>query len=127
MSEMKMVGGTYLHNGVEHIIRDVEPLGDGQVRVRTNKKVITVDKSRLRKEFLPVDDARREDQLIELYGFQKDETQMTALAEVLLDNIKKCQNNPTFIEQARAINENARTLIEMQKVKIDMLKLIRER
>lgn len=52
---------------------------------------------------------------------------MTALADVLLDNIEKCKNNPAFIEQARAINENARTLIEMQKVKLDMIRLIRER
>lgn len=123
----KMVGGTYLYKGVELIVRDVELLDDGLVRIRTNKKIVNIEKGQIHKEFLPVSDSSRETQLAQYYGFQKDDSQMGKLADVLLENIEKLRNSPAFIEQARVINENARTLIEMQKAKIEMVKLIRER
>lgn len=42
----------------------------------------------------------------------------SSLKDVLLDNIKRVQENKEYIPQATAINENARTLIDLAKTEI---------
>ena len=48
---------------------------------------------------------------------------MQGLAGTLLDNIKRVQENAEFIPQAKQINSDVKTLVEMAKAEIEFLKL----
>ena len=47
------------------------------------------------------------------------------LSKILMDNIKKVQDDSSYSDQAKVINESAKEIINLQKVKIEALKLVR--
>lgn len=47
------------------------------------------------------------------------------LREILMDNIRKVQADKEFIPQAAAINEQLKSIIDMRKTEVDVLKLLK--
>jgi hypothetical protein len=48
------------------------------------------------------------------------------LVDILKDSIKKVQENPAYIQQAASINANVSSILEVQKVKIGIVKQLRK-
>lgn len=46
-----------------------------------------------------------------------------SLAEIIMGNISKIQTDPTFIPQAEATNNQIKTLIDVAKTEVEMLKV----
>ncbi|GAB3937562.1 hypothetical protein [Larkinella terrae] len=46
------------------------------------------------------------------------------LADILMDSIRKVKGNKEYIEQARAINDQAKTLVDIAKVRVEALKVV---
>lgn len=51
---------------------------------------------------------------------------MDQLSDVLMDTIKKVQQSPEYVPQANAINNAAKGLVEINKTKIEAMKLVHE-
>ncbi len=45
------------------------------------------------------------------------------LAEILMDNIEKVRKDPKYIQQAEAVNSQVKSMIELGKSEIEMLKV----
>jgi len=119
-----MVGKSYLYRGNEHKIRSVELNGDGRYVVKTDRTEIKLSAKEIRKEMLPIE--RGETALVlDKYTIES-RVQMGSLSDVLMREIEKLQTDPKRIDQARAISETARTLIELKKTEIEMLKLAKD-
>lgn len=49
-----------------------------------------------------------------------------ALSGILMDNIKRVQDNPAYIGQAKEIRDNVRELVNLARVEIDMIREVRK-
>lgn len=67
--------------------------------------------------------------LVALEQAQQQVGQMVPLGElsdILMDSIRKVKADATFIDQARAINEQAKTVVDIMKVRVEALKVIKD-
>jgi hypothetical protein len=110
----------------EHIrIKDYYPIPeDGIIRVITDKNPIDIkegDVSEFVEKCLPVDEPNT--QVVQIAN--DSQKTITTLKDILLDNIKKVQNDKEYINQAKTINNSVNTLLNMvsleMKVKKQML------
>jgi hypothetical protein len=127
MNYDKLIGKSYLHRTSEVIIRDMYDK-DGYLEVITNKGKTRIEKSEFKEEFLPIEDDSPNATPLALakhFGSDADMRGMQSLADVLMSNINKVNTDPAFIDQARAINESAKTLIELQRAKIELIQTLR--
>lgn len=58
---------------------------------------------------------------------ESEKSVMNDLTDILLDNIKKVQDSKEYIPQAQAINNNVNSIINLSKLKLDVVKQIRLR
>ena len=123
MNFNSMIGKVYLFNGAEHRIRLIKPVGkSGDYEVRTNLSTLKVTLKELRRDFLPID-GEGPSASTAIVKVMRDEIRpMHNLSTILLDNITKIQKDKNYIPQAKAINEQAKTLIGLAKFKLDVLK-----
>jgi hypothetical protein len=118
-----MVGKEFLYNANPVEIIDIKGNDDGTFRVHTDQKVFNVTKEELRKDFLPVEEEERQPTSgIELFH-KNDGT--GDLATILMGNIKKLQDDASFIDQSKAINETAKNIIELKKAQVEAFKAVR--
>lgn len=122
----KMIGNTYLYKGSNYVIQNIEVEERNLFKVTTDKRVIRVNGEDLRKEFLPVEPRPNKKNMMVLYNAMQDNLPMQSLSTTLMDTIKKIQEDPKYIDQARAINETAKNLIEMQRVHVEMVRTIKD-
>lgn len=47
---------------------------------------------------------------------------LSQIKDILMDNIKKVQDNPSYINQAKSINNNVNTLMNMLKLELQVKK-----
>jgi hypothetical protein len=125
-SFLKMIGHTYLYKGGNYVIQDIEEEERNLFKVTTNTRVIRVNGKDLRKEFLPVEPRPDKKNALELYNAMQDNLPMKGLGTTLMDTIKKIQEDPKYIDQARAINETAKNLIEMKRVQVELVRTIKD-
>jgi hypothetical protein len=50
---------------------------------------------------------------------------MGSLADTLLDTIERVRTDKTYIDQAQSINETAKTLIDLKRAQIELIRLIK--
>ncbi len=122
----KMIGGTYLYKGINYIIQSIEQEERNLFKITTDKRVIRVNGEDLRREFLPVEPRPDKKNALALYNAMEDNLPMKGLGTTLMDTIKKIQEDPKYIDQAKAINETAKNLIEMQRVQVDLVRTIKD-
>jgi hypothetical protein len=58
---------------------------------------------------------------------EQERSQADDLIAILKENIAKIQENPGYISQAQAVNENVKSIIDIQKMKLDYIKQVRSK
>lgn len=125
MKYAKMIGKTYLYKAREHTIEDIETQESGLFKVTTNRTTLKVSEAELA-DFLPVAaEMNGKDKLAIYQKLEAEAIPMSELSTVLMDNIKKLQTDPSFADQARAVNETAKTLIDIAKLKVEIMKMVK--
>lgn len=122
----KMIGKTYLYMGKEVLIKDIKPIGNDLLQVVTPERAINVTIGELRREFLPIDrEVEKKDGFMLYRGVQLESKEMSSLADVLMGTIKKVQEDKTYIDQAQTINDTAKTLIDLKRAQIELIRLMK--
>ena len=60
-------------------------------------------------------------------GVQLESKEMASLGDVLMATIKKVQDDKTYVEQAVAINDTAKTVIDLKRAQIELIRLMKSR
>jgi len=123
----KMIGKSFLYMGTEYIVKEIAKIEVDLYRIVTDKRIIRLTWSELQKDFMPIMTAKEKSTGIILYrGLQLETAQLKDLGNILMDNIRKVQENAAYIGQAKSVNESARTLIDLKRTQIEMVKLVKE-
>lgn len=122
----KMIGNTYLYRTEQYTVMNIVYVEDDLYDVETDRRTIRMNADLISKEFLPVQSPTRKKNTAALMKYLPDDQSMVNLSAVINENIKKLQTDPKFIEQARAINEQAKTLIDLKKLQLDVIKTARD-
>lgn len=124
----KMIGKTFLYMGAEYVVKEITRVEPDLYRIVTDKRILRLTYSELQKDFMPVMTAKEKATGVVLYrGLQVETNQLRDLAAVLMENIKKVQADAKFIDQAKSINQSARTLIDLKRTQIEMVKLVKDK
>lgn len=115
---ISMLNKVWMYNASNHKLLQYRIKGD-MVTLVTDKTFIEVPLKELNKkldEFLPVESD--EEKALVLIIKNKE-----SLVNIIQENINKIQNNPEFIPQAKEINSQIKTLIDMVKTEIMIRKI----
>jgi hypothetical protein len=122
-----MKGKPYQYGNQLHIIQGFA-LDDDKFTITTNQSIYS-RKLEAAETFLkywqPVTGTElspvNEDQQLAIF-VEKEQSKADKLIEILEDNITKVQNDAGYIAQAQAINNNINSIINIQKMKMDVMK-----
>jgi len=120
-----MVGKTFMYETHLHRILSYE-IQDGICTVVTDKKWIKFPESRgLKKlrEFLEAPDEEKQELALKILPKNGE---LTDLKKILVENIKRVQNDEKFVQQANAINKSVNAVINLGKLEISFFKAQRE-
>jgi|SRR5690606_5653693 len=116
-----MVGGTYLYKRESITIKGVIASdADQLIRIKTDKQDITISQLHLSdflSALLPVE-ADHEEATTALQVQQSGE--ITNMQNILMDSIKKIQQDKEYVGQAKAINNHINTMLNMVKLQMQM-------
>jgi hypothetical protein len=126
----QMKGKTFTYGNVVHYVLEYI-IDDEKFTIKTNlsefaRKLEAADDflkywvSATTTSIAVMDDDRQLATMVE-----KEKGQADDLISILKDNIKKVQDNAGYIPQAQAVNDNVKSIIEVQKMKLDYLKQLR--
>ena len=122
----KMIGKTYSWKGVKHQIKNIISLSGDMCRVITPQKEFECSENQLIEDFIPVaSEEEKQTQLTLVTNANREIESMNSLSEILMDNIKKVQDDPGYIDRAKSINESAKNLIELKKTQLEVVKLLK--
>ena len=116
-----MTGKTYMYNTIHHKILTYQIKSD-EVTIVTDKKWIVIPLTKINAEleqFLPIEFEKEAVIYVTLFGKENKQS----LKEVVMENIKKLQTDTAYISQAKAVNEQIKTMIAMAKLEIETIKL----
>lgn len=120
----KMMGATYLYNAREVKVQRIEHVEDDLYDVKPETgKTFRVNAATLKKEFLPVSDRKGES--VALVRAMNENLPMKNLGQTLSETLDKLKSDPKYIDQARAINETAKTMIELGKLQVEIVRTAR--
>lgn len=115
-----MVGKTYLYKKQHITIRGVMASdADQLIRIKTNGEDITLSPLTLPlfiSQCLPVADEPASVAIVH------QDSQISNMQEILLDSIKKIQQDKDYVVQAKAINNHVNTLLNMVKLQLQLNK-----
>lgn len=120
----KMVNKPFMYNATEYKILSFKVFSE-EVTLVTDKgwKTFPITKVNAELEkFLPIEVENTMPVLLTVFenGNKK------SLRDIILDNIKKIQEDPKYIGQAKALNEQIKTMLAMAKLELESVKLKRE-
>ncbi len=123
----RMIGNTYRFEGRRMMIHDVKVSG--------NKVRLITDTGEVELPLDGLDDYLPEFRLVDSNALVKHPevmevviggtTMYTKLQDTLLDTIQRIQSDPGYIGQASAINDTIKQMIDLEKVKIQTLQLLK--
>lgn len=123
----KMIGNTYEYEGRKHLIYEIRTKGNIASLV-TDKDVIELPLDGL-DDYLDDFVFIKSNQLIKSPEILEMVTSTGSvygqLQTTLLDSIEKIKSDKNYVEQAQAINETVKQIIDMEKVKIQTLQLLK--
>lgn len=120
-----MINKRFIHNGVNIRINNINHQESDIYEIITDKKAFLASEEELVKDFHPLDEKGEAN--LELYrGIQFNVSTLDDLSTTLMDNIKKVQEDPKHIDQARATNEIAKAVIDIKKVQIEAIRLMKD-
>jgi len=119
----RMVGKSFVYNQDEHKIIKYEFAGGSLIITSDKQDIIfsAVDYRFHLKEFLPIDDKIA---ATTLQLNVANQSVMTELKDVLLDNIRKVKENKDYIPQAQEINSQVKSMIDLARTEIDFIKIV---
>lgn len=120
-----MIGHTYMVNGHYYKVQSYQLDTDGQLTIAADKKWFTAEADQVKKllkQFLPVALDNREVELTLMPA----KNEMRQIKNIVMDNIKKVQDDAKYIPQATAVNQSVNTLLNMAKLELQAAKLARE-
>ncbi len=123
----RMIGNVYRYEGGKATVHDV--IEDGRFGI------LKTDTGDIRVSLDDIDEELSYFTLVNSNGLVKNPTLMdmvaqsnsmyTSLQNTLLDSIQKIEKDPGYIPKAGAINETVKSIIELEKVKIQTLNLLK--
>ncbi len=123
----RMIGNTYRFEGRKILINDV--------RISGNKVRLITDHDELELPLDGLDDYLPDFRLVESNALVKNPevvdvilggtSMYTKLQDTLLDTIQRIQSDPGYVGQASAINDTIKSMIDLEKVKIQTLSLLK--
>lgn len=120
----EMIGKTFMYKAVTHKILTVYE-NTNSISIATDKQLINIMRIDLNKEldqFLPVSDEPVT--AVSVLGSGRNE--LKGLVDALKRNIELVNNNEKNIPKAKSINESIKGIIEVAKLEIEAIKLIRK-
>ena len=120
----EMIGKTYMYNAKEYIIEGASYSGD-YMFVDTDKKVFRFHKDDVQKkasQFLPIDNTKP----VKKEVVKEIAPQINSLRTVtdhLIECISKVKEDPNYIKQANSINSTIKTITQVMRLELDMMKL----
>lgn len=123
-----MVGKTYLFMGNEYVVEEISRVNGSTDlwQIKTDKKIMKATYHELLNDFLEVESsAVMKSQAAALQVFiesQRDE--MSPMMVVLQETIDKVKLDKGYVDQAKAINEIARTAIDARRMQIEAMRLV---
>ena len=120
-----MVGNEYMYMAKNHNVLSYQ-IDKEIVTIVTDVKWYKFPKFKVLSElrdFLPVENNGKQ---LSVITPQIDGSVFSQLKKDLLDSIKKVKENAEYIPQASAINKNVKTLIDMAKTEIEMVKVMKQ-
>jgi len=122
-----MPGKSFLYMGSEVKIERIEHQEDDLFKVITDKKEMLVSEEELIKDFMEIHSAEDEGRKLTVVdSVIQNNNQMHDLSAILMDNIKKVQQDPKYIDQAKAINDQVKTIVDIKKTQIEALRVTKE-
>lgn len=123
-----MIGKTYVFKGEQYTIRNIEHAHGDKYIVHSDKLDLQVSDDQLREDFKEVKSQEKELLGVVVHREATKELQhMDSVTTILLDNIKKVQQDPSYIAQAKSVNESVKNLIATKKTQIEVIKLMKEK
>lgn len=116
-----MVGKRFMYNANEQKILSYR-IENSNLVIVTNRTWIEVPITLANKkldEFLPVENESNQMALVSLKKEDKE-----SLIHLIQDNISKIKGNPDYIRQAREINSQIKTLLDIVKTEIQIQKFV---
>ncbi len=122
-----MIGSTYRFEGRKVLIHDV--------KINGNKARLITDKDEIELPIDGLDDYLPDFHLVESNALVKNPEVVeaiiggtgvyTKLQDTLMNTIERIQGDPGYIGQASAINDTIKQIIDLEKVKIQTLQLLK--
>lgn len=120
----KMHGKTWMYKGKNHRILRFAAAA-GTITITTDLKDIILDTDKFDPaDWLPAED---EEKGVAVVTARQTVIQSSAveLKNILMDNIRKVQENKDYIPQAQEVNSNVKSIIDLAKAEIDLMKAMR--
>lgn len=118
----KLKGKDYLIKGDQHTFLRFQ-VGDAETKITTDKKDFSVKNSETQ-DFINNMMEVESHALIRTSDYAPPvPKQHVELSGILMDNIRRLQESPDFIPQANAINEQAKSMIDLCKAEIELAKV----
>lgn len=124
----QMMGQTVMYKQKQHILNDWH-IVDGRIHILTDTNAIIINKSEIQNELqkFKISGLPQNNGTSTAIQTNTDFKNLNTVEDVLMDAIQKVQDDPGFVSQAKAINSSVSQLVNVQKVKIEMMKLHRDR
>lgn len=117
-----MISKSYMYNATEHRIMAFKIFPD-QVMIVTDKAWKNIPLTKINAElenFLPIEPEKGKNDAIVLSSINENQK---SLSKTVMENIEKIKADASYIPQAKAVNDQIKTMIAMAKVEIDLMKL----
>lgn len=118
----KFKGKHFMYNTKVHQLINYKKTDEGGFIVSTDKQIFVVDGEYEQKEFaskmLEVDEPAISKELTTTPSYQAPEA-FGKLSDRLMDMLEKVAENPECIDQAKAVNDTAQTMINLGKLQLE--------
>lgn len=121
-----MIGGTYVYRNNEYTIKSIDFEEDENYKVTTlTGKVIRLSGGELLERFVPVRAGTDDSKAVVLFEKMNTDLSTKTLISTLTDTLEKLKTDPAYIPQARAINETAKTIIDLGKLQVEIVRAVK--
>ncbi|MCL1933275.1 MAG: hypothetical protein FWF53_05655 [Candidatus Azobacteroides sp.] len=123
-----MIGKTYKHNGGIIKVNDVKIRGN-IARIITDGAPVCINTDDLDNElkaFKQISDnmLARDTRIVDSVMYENNV--YSVIQNTLLDSIEKIKSDKDYIQQAQAVNDTVKNLIELEKTRISVLALLKQ-
>lgn len=121
-----MVGKTYVFKNETHTIKSINHAFQDTYHVVSNLRQFQATEDQIEEDFKEVSSKEQEQTNLVISSHSARELEnMNSLSDILMENIKKVQDDPQYIDRAKSINESAKNLIELKKTQLEVVKLLK--